>query len=420
MNSLRVIILAAGKGTRMKSDIPKVLHEVGGQPILKYVLDAVRKLGSLIYVIIGHQGEEVKKILDGRKIIAVKQKRLLGTADAIRRAQRGFKNYRGDVLIVCADTPLLREATLRSFVKAHQQTKAVCTVLTTIVDSPQGYGRIIRDTNDRVTAIREEKDASDQERRVKEINAGVYCVRSQELFETLERVKLNKIKKEFYLTDIIENFVKKNLKVEAVQTRDSLEGLGINTREDLSMAARVLRQRILKKLMEEGVTIVDPAATFIDVDVKIGKDTVIRPFSYIERGVQIGRRCKIGPFARLRPGTIIADDVEIGNFTEVSRTKMGARSLMKHFSFLGDTAVGKEVNIGAGTVTANFDGKNKNKTIIADHAFIGSDSVLIAPVKVGKRAVVGAGSVVTKGKVIPAGAVALGVPARIIRTRRAQ
>ncbi len=419
MKSLRVIILAAGKGTRMNSDVPKVLHEICGQPILKHVLDVVKRLGSLvIYTIVGYQSQEVKKILSKDKIIAIEQKRLLGTADAIGCARASLKNYRGDVLIVCADTPLLRETTLRNLVKAHQQARAACTVLTTVVGSPRGYGRMIRDSNNRVIAIREEKDTTVQERGIKEINAGVYCVDSPELFKALGQVKLNRVKKEFYLTDIIENFVKKNLRVEALQTQDGLEGLGVNTREDLSMAQTILRQRILKKFSEQGVTIVDPATTFIDVNVKIGKDTVIRPFSCIEGNVRIGRRCKIGPFARLRPGTTIADDAEIGNFTEVSRTKIGPRSLMKHFSFLGDTTVGREVNIGAGTVTANFDGKNKNKTIISDNAFIGSDAILIAPVKIGKRAVVGAGSVVTKGKVVPPGGIAVGVPARIISRRR--
>ncbi len=398
----------------MNSDIPKVLHEVCGQPILQYVLDVIHPLSAqAVYVVIGHKAQDVAKILDKENIV-VRQKKLLGTADAIRSVQPYLKNYSGDILIVCGDTPFLRLPTLRNLVTTHKKSKAACTLLTATIAEPKGYGRVIRDARQKIIAIREEKDASEDERAIREINVGLYCLRGQDLFKTLTEIRMNRKKKEFYFTDIIECFVKKSLKIETIKILDPLEGLGINTREDLSVAQTILRQRIIKKNIERGVTIVDPLTTFIEVDAKIGKDTVIRPFSYIEKNVLIGRRCKIGPFARIRSGTRIKDEVEIGNFTEVSRTQIGKGSLMKHFSFLGDAIVGTKVNIGAGTVTANYDGKSKNKTIISDESFIGSDSVLIAPVKIGKRAVVGAGSVVTKGKVVPDGSVVMGVPARVI------
>jgi len=237
------------------------------------------------------------------------------------------------------------------------------------------------------------------------------------LFGILNRVKINKKKKEFYLTDLIEIFTNKGLRVETVEAEDANEGLGINTRIDLAKAERILRQRILNNLMLSGVTIVDPSTTYIQTDVKIGQDTIIRPCTFIERNVRIGRNCLIGPCARFRPGTRIADKVEIGNFTEVNASKLNSGVFMKHFSYLGDATVGKNANIGAGVVTANFDGKKKNPTKIGDSAFIGSDSILVAPVTIGKKAITGAGSVVTRNKNIPDYAIAVGVPAKIISKR---
>lgn len=419
MQNLRTIILAAGKGTRMKSDVPKVLHEVCGKPIIQYVLDVAQAVGSLkTYVVVGHKGKTVRERLALGPVM-VDQPKLSGTADAVRRTGRYLKNYRGNVLILCGDTPLLNREVVNNLVRRHKQTQAVCTFLTAVVPDPEGYGRIIRDDRGAVAAIREDKDAQGAERNIAEINVGVYCVKSPELFHALRSVRLNPQKREFYLTDIIALFHEQGLKIETVETEDSAEGLGVNTKEDLAAAERMIRERILKDFMRDGVTIVDPRTTYIDAAVKIGKDTCIRPFTLIERDVRIGNRCVIGPFARLRPGVRIGNDVEIGNFTEVSRTKIGNKTRMKHFSFLGDTTVGSAVNIGAGTITANFDGREKNPTKIGNGAFIGSDSVLIAPVKIGNRAVVGAGSVVTKGTVIPDGGLAVGVPARI-KARRAR
>ncbi len=418
MKNLKTIILAAGQGTRMKSDIPKVLHPVAGRPMIQYVVDVARQIGSLkVYVVLGHQEKVVRRVL-GKGLVIVVQKKLSGTAAAVKTTGAQLSSFAGDVLILCGDAPLVKVETVKKLIEQHRDSRAACTVLTTHVSVPQGYGRMIRDSGGNVVAIREEKDASLEEREITEINTGVYCFKARELFGGLKSVRLNLKKKEFYLTDIVDLLVKKGLGVCAVRTDDPREGLGINDREDLSVAENLMRRRILKKFMENGVGIVDPQNTYVAADAKIGRDTTIKPFTVIENNVTIGKNCSIGPFARLRPGTKIANGVEIGNFTEVSRTMIGERTLMKHFSFLGDTVVGSYVNIGAGVVTANYDGKDKNKTIIKDEAFIGSDSVLVAPLTVGKKAITGAGSVVTKGKNVPDGGIAVGVPARILRRKR--
>ena len=414
MKDLRTIVLAAGKGTRMKSDIPKVLHTVCGKPIMRYVLDIAKALGSLkTYVVLGHKSNVVKKVL-GDSIIAVEQSKMLGTADAVKCTENYFRNYRGDVLIMCADTPLLDKATVKRVVQKRKKTKTACTFLTAVVHNPKGYGRIIRGNGGGVVAIREDKDAVGFERDIAEINVGVYCCQSKELFKALKEIKMNKKKKEFYLTDIIEFFFENGLKVTTVETEDPSEVLGINTREDLAMAEAISRQKILKDFMLQGVTIVDPKTTYIDANAKIGYDTVIHPCTFIEADVCIDSNCQIGPFARIRSGVRIDNKVEIGNFTEVSRAKVGSGTFMKHFSYVGDSSVGADVNIGAGMVTANFDGQKKHPTKIADGAFIGSGAILVAPAKIGKKAVIGAGSVVPKGKIIPDGSVAVGIPAQII------
>ena len=418
MDGLRTIVLAAGKGTRMKSDVPKVLHQVGGQALIDYVLNVVKDVGSLkTYVVLGYGISQVKNHL-GNRVRVVQQKKMLGTADAVKVVLNHLKGFSGDVLILCGDTPLLRHETIRRLIAHHRRSKAACTVLTAIVKDARGYGRIIRNTRGLVTAIREEKDASDAEKDIHEINVGMYCFSATKLLSFVPKIKINPVKKEYYLTDIIGLLAGAHFKIETITTDDAQEGLGVNTREDLALAQAVVRKRILKKLMQQGVTILDPSTTYIDARVKIGRDTVIKPFVFIEENVTIGKRCKIGPFARLRPGTKIADEAEVGNFTEISRTRLGRKSIMKHFSFLGDAIIGEKVNIGAGTVTANYDGVSKNQTNIGNGAFIGSDAVLVAPVKIGKKAMVGAGSVVTKGKIIPDGGIAVGIPARVIKRRK--
>ncbi len=418
MRGIITIILAAGKGTRMKSSKPKVLHEVCGKPIISYVLDIASAVSSLkTYVVVGHKADVVKDFL-GKGVCIVEQKRLLGTADAVRSAEKLLKGYNGDILLLCGDTPLLNKSIIKKLVRGHQRKGAVCSILTSYIDNPSGYGRIIRNTIGNVIAIREEKDASCEEKKIKEINVGVYCVNSKRLFEALADVKINKKKREFYLTDVIEIFISQGLDVQTIETSDPVEGMGINTREDLAEAERIMRLRILRGFMLAGVTIVDPSTTYIGADVKIGQDTVIRPFTFIENNVRIGKNCVIGPFCRLRPGTRIGNDVSIGNFTEVSRTKISPKTKMMHFSYLGDSVVGTGVNIGAGTITANYDGKNKNVTHIGDGAFIGCDSVLIAPVKIGRNAITGAGSVVTRGRDVSANNVVVGVPAKVVGKRK--
>ena len=366
------------------------------------------------YVVVGHKAEAVKAAVAGRAEIVV-QERLLGTADAVRTCQAYFKGARGTVLVMCGDTPLLDKSVVRMLVKAHARSGAACTVLAANLDEPSGYGRIIRDHSGEFVAIREDKDASVEEKKVPEINTGVYCFNAKRLFDSINRIPVNTKKKEFYLTDIIELFCKKGLKVRAVTTNDWTATLGINTRKDLALAEALKREKILLQLMSSGVTIMDPATTYIEDGVSIGRDTVIYPCTYIHGGVRIGKHCSVGPFARLRPGTRLADHVSIGNFAEVSRSKLGEGVTMKHFSFLGDSEVGRKANIGCGAVTANYDGKNKNKTLIGPGAFIGCDAVMVAPVKVGQGAVVGAGSVVTAGKNVPAYSVAIGIPARVIK-----
>ncbi len=417
MKPLGTIILAAGKGTRMNSSIPKVLHEVCGRSLIDYVLDVAHNAGSTkTCVVLGHEIEKIRAHL-GKDILTVKQRKLLGTGNAVKSGEKFFKNFRGDILILCGDTPLLRIETIKALIKWHRGLNAAATILTAVVTQPQGYGRIIRDNSGRVAAIREEKDCEYNEREIKEINSGVFCFRSKALFENLKKIKINARKGEHYLTDIIALYHKKGLRIETVETPEPAEGWGVNTREDLAAAAGVLRQRILTDLMLSGVTIIDPVTTDIAAGVKIGQDTIIRPFTVIEKDVTIGKNCVIGPFCRLRPGTRIEDTVEIGNFTEVSRSSVGSGTLIKHFSFLGDALIGRKVNIGAGTVTANYDGQNKNLTTIGDGAFIGSDSILVAPVKIGKKAMTGAGSVLTAGKVIPDGKIFVGVPARMVPRR---
>jgi len=413
MDHVMTIILAAGKGTRMKSRVPKVLHALCGRPLIQHVLDVVHAAGSLkTFVVLGHQSDRVREVL-GPDIVAYEQKELLGTADAVRQGEPFFRDYNGDILILCGDTPLLRKETVRSIIRRHKRTGAVCTFLTASLEDSRGYGRVIRNDSGVAVAIREEKDATLEEKKIREINVGVYCVRKEALFSSLRKVPLNAKKKEYYLTDVVAILAQSGAKVETVGAQDALEGVGINSREDLAVAERVLRLRVLKKLMLSGVTIIDPNTTYIDDTVRVGPDTIIRPCTVIESNVTIGTQCVIGPFARIRPGTKIGNRVEIGNFAEVSRSVMGDQCFMKHFSFLGDARLGRGVNIGAGVVTANYDGKNKNRTRVGARAFVGSDSILVAPVEIGAGAMTGAGCVVTRGTKVPSGRVIVGVPGRI-------
>jgi len=411
------IILAAGEGTRMKSDIPKVLHSICGRPMLNYVLDLVEglKINKTIAVL-GHRHREVRSsLLPGIKVVI--QKRLLGTADAVKVALTGLGKFKGTVLVLYADNPLLKKDTIKKLLGHHIKDNLDATLLTAQLDKPKGYGRVLRDKYSSICGIVEEKDADDFQKDIKEINTGIICFNKDRLQEALRfrYARPNNRKKEYYLTDIIGIFYKKGYPIDSVRISDIDEALGVNSRLDLARANKIMQRRINEELMENGVAIVDPDSTFISYGTKIGGDSTICPFTIIERDVKIGKRCLVGPFAHLREGTQIEDDVVVGNFLEIVRSRLATKTLAKHFGYLGDSRIGHKVNIGAGTVTANFNGKKKNTTIIKDGAFIGSDTVLVAPVKIGKRAITGAGTVVVKNTKVCNGTTVVGVPARVLK-----
>jgi len=414
MKNFKGIILAAGEGTRMKSSVPKVLHTICGRRMIDYTIDSLRQIRLRnISVVVNKQHEQIQEYL--KKYSDVKlffQKKPQGTADAVSSAHKFLSGSKGQVLIICADTPLVRKETLEALIDRHKESNASCTILTAYLENPSSFGRIIRDEYSKVCRIIEENDASLSQKQVKEVNSGIYCFKAQDLSQALNRVKLNANKKEYYLTDVVEVLYKEGKRIETYICANAREILGVNSRLDLAKANEIMRMRIMENLMQEGVNIVDPKTTFINCDVCIGKDTVIYPFTVIESGVDIGDGCSVGPFSHLREGTVLKDKVSVGNFTEMVRSTIGEGVLCKHLSYLGDTTTGKEVNIGAGTVVANFDGRNKNKTLIKDKAFIGCDTVLIAPVTVGKGAVTGAGAIVTRGSNIKDNSVVAGVPAK--------
>ena len=404
----------------MKSSVPKVLHKICGKPMLKYMLDILGQLGvARCVVVVGHKEETVKRILKRTgNIKTVRQLKLLGSGDAVRQTKKAFSNFTGNVLIVYGDTPLIRHQSLKKLVQSHQKNGAACTILTAILKNPTGFGRIMRGEDNRIIKIVEEQDADTYEKAIGEINVGAYCFKAKDLFSTLEEIKPDNIKKEYYLTDAIELLTKKKAKVESVFAQDEEEAQGVNSRRDLMQAHAIINKRNVEKLVSSEVTVVDPLTTYIYGEIEVGRDTIIYPHTVIEGKVKIGKECRIGPFAHLRSGTILEDKVGIGNFVEIVRSRIGCGSKIKHHSYIGDAFVGKGVNIGAGTITANYDGKNKNPTFIGDGAFIGVGSILIAPVKIGKGALTGAGSVVTKNKDVPNGATVAGVPAKILKKKK--
>ncbi len=417
MKNITALLLAAGEGSRMKSSVSKVLHTILGKPILEYSLDLLKKLDIKPVVVLVHQHKEVKEFLP-KDVKIVHQKSQKGTADAVKCAKAALGSSAGTVLIMYADMPLLTVNTIKDLIARHSKTNSHCTILTAMLEDPSGYGRISRDNFSNIIKIVEDRDANVQEKSIKEINTGIYCFDKKSLFSNIGLIKTNNIKKEYYLTDIIEIFRNKNLKIESFLLEDVQEAQGINSRYDLIGAQDIMRQRIINQFIGNGVTIFDPKNTYIYAGVQIGQDTRIYPFTVIEKDVVVGSNCSIGPFCRIRSNSIIEDNVELGNFIEVSRTKIGKNSFIKHFGYLGDSILGKGVNIGAGTVTANFDGKEKYVTRIQDSAFIGCDTVLIAPCKVGKRAVTGAGSVVLRNKQIPDNSIVVGIPARPLEKKK--
>lgn len=417
MKDTACIILAAGRGARMKSSLPKVLHKIGGRTMIERALLLVKPFSfKPLIVVTGYKGEEVARFCGDAEVVT--QKSLLGSADAVLSARGALSKFKGNVVVLYADVPLVKQPTIRELAETHKESGAFCTFLTVKMKNPAGYGRVLRDDNDNIARIVEEREASLYDKAIEEVNAGVYCFKAQQLFDSLKEIKNDNKKGEYYLTDIISVFRKKNLKVECVQASDEDEAYGINSRRELAGAERILNLRAVEKFMAEGVGIIDPRNTRIDISCEIGQDTVIMPFTIIEEGVTIGSNCVIGPFARLRKGTVLSDKVEIGNFVELTRCNIGMGAKIKHHTYIGDAVIGKNVNIGAGAITANYDGKTKQKTVIKEGAFIGSGTIFVAPVIVGKKAVTGAGSVLTKNTTVPDKALVAGVPARPLKRRK--
>ena len=460
IKALGAIVMAAGLGKRMRSKLVKVLHPVAGRPMVLYGVELAERLaGEGVAVVVGHQGDQVKALIEARgasatgtpRTFVVEQTEQLGTGHAVMRARTVFARECGGpaerYVILNGDTPLLKESTVRELVRLHETEGAAVTLLTAVLEDPTGYGRVLRERaggrggrrDGTVLRIVEDRDATEAEACIQEVNVGTYVVDGPFLFEALERLKPQNVQKEYYLTDIVALVVKKGLRVAAMATRDPDEGLGINTREQLATAERVVRQQIRARCMQAGVTLQDPATTWIGADVKIGQDTVLHPHVTLEGRTNIGEGCvirshtritdstlghrvtihdccvireahleddtSVGPFAHLRPGTVVRRSAKVGNFVEMKKAELGEGSKANHLSYLGDARIGRGVNIGAGTITCNYDGSRKHQTVIEDEVFVGSDTQLIAPVTVGRGAVIAAGSTVTKN--VPADALAI-------------
>lgn len=407
---IKAVILAAGKGTRMKSETtPKVLHQIMGKTLLGYVLDNVKNFVSEEYVIVGHHAQEVENFVKSNYENAktVLQSPQLGTGHAVSMVCPDLQNYDGLVLILCGDTPLVQEETLKKFVEYHKSQNSDITVMSTLFDNPTGYGRIIREQDNSLQCIVEEKDANTEQKAVKEVNAGIYCLNWGKIKDAFGQLKSNNAQGEYYLTDIISWGKTKALKVNAYILENSDEIYGINSRLNLAQAAKMMNHRNLERYMINGVTIVDPDSTWISEDTEIGQDTIIYPFTYIEGKNTIGKSCKIGPCAHFRGNVEVCDNVKVGNFVEVKKAKISSNTNVGHLSYIGDSELGEYVNIGAGTITANYNPltKEKTKTILKDNVKIGSNTVLVAPVTVDEGANIGAGTVVTKD--IPAWALGI-------------
>ena len=395
------IILAAGISARMNTLRAKVLHEVCGRPMLAYVLDGCRKVGiANIYVVIGFSADEVKeKFADNDDVVWIQQDEQLGTAHAVLCCKEHLKDFDGQTLILCGDGPLIRAQTLKTLIEKHESGQSAATLATAVLDDPTGYGRIIRDAYGNIQGIVEDSDCSPAQLKIKEINPSNYLFNNKVLFEAIENVKPENVKKEYYLTDAVSGIIATGHKVEAITAVPPDEAIGINSRAQLSAASKIMQHRIQRRLMEDGVTIVDPDNTWIDARAQIGQDTVIEPFTYIHGKVKIGQGCRIGPFAHLRHGTVLKNDVVLGVYTEVKNSTLADGVRARHHSYIGDAIVGQNVNFGAGSITANFDGEKVNKTNIGDNCYIGSGTVLIAPLELKDGSNVSAGTVVSQGSV---------------------
>jgi bifunctional UDP-N-acetylglucosamine pyrophosphorylase/glucosamine-1-phosphate N-acetyltransferase len=447
---LAAVVLAAGKGTRMKSQLAKVLHEVCGRPLAFFPARCALELGAApVVAVVGHQAEAVEAALKaglaGGALRFAVQREQLGTAHAVLAARDALGDHRGPVAILSGDTPLLTTATLRAVVEAREAAGAAISLAVMTLPDPRGYGRIVRDGRGAPRAIVEEKDASEAERAIREVNAGLYCVDGAFLWDALSRVGAANAQREFYLTDLVA-LAAAGAGAVAVEV-PSLEAAGVNDRAELSRAGRAMTERIALELMRAGVTIEDPARFDVDDGVAIGADTVIepgvrlrgrtrigsgcriaqgavltdatvadgatvKPYSVVEDAV-IGPRAIVGPFSRLRPGTELGEDVHVGNFVETKKARLAKGAKANHLTYLGDAVIGERVNVGAGTITCNYDGEKKHETRVGDGAFIGSDSTLVAPVEIGAGAYIGAGSTITEA--VPPGALAVGRGRQVIK-----
>jgi bifunctional UDP-N-acetylglucosamine pyrophosphorylase/glucosamine-1-phosphate N-acetyltransferase len=431
MKKYSVLILAAGKGTRMKSHTCKVLHHIAGRPMILYVLDSLEKAGLTdVSLVVGHNAEKVRDSLNRRCLRFVEQSPQLGTAHAVAAARDLFLHCGGNILIMCGDVPLITPETIKKFIASHEKNTSLLTVLTTRIDNPTGYGRIVRDSQGRIARIVEERDASSTERDICEINTGIYLVEARLVYELVDRVRPNNAQGEYYLTDIVEEAVKEGISVWPYVLGNHVEALGINRRSELARATRVIWEQVRENLMEGGVTIVDPQTAYIDAGVQIGPDTIVYPCTVISGNTVIGSDCiiesgvhildsvlgngvqvlqgsrlngatvrdnaSIGPMAHLRPGADIGRNARIGNFVEVKKTVIGDGTKASHLTYLGDSTIGRNVNIGCGTITCNYDGRKKHPTIIHDRCFVGSDVQFVAPVEIGEGSLIGAGSTITK------------------------
>jgi bifunctional UDP-N-acetylglucosamine pyrophosphorylase/glucosamine-1-phosphate N-acetyltransferase len=420
---MQAIVLAAGKGTRMRSDHPKVLHEILGRPLLQYALAVLSQMGFRTpKVVIGNQSDEVRSFVEKcRREIDIRpevilQKPQLGTGHAVMTAEKSLRRFGGDILVWPGDMPLVKRETLEHFLKEHQTARSDASVLSSLQINPHGYGRILR-AGGRFYGIREELDATPEQRRIQEVNTGVYLFKAKPLFKALRRLRPDNRKKEFYLTDTLEILSKANRLVHAFPLASAEEGKGINNRMDLAMALRVMKNREIVSHSERGVTFVSPEQTFVAPGVQIGQDTVIQPWCYIESKVKIGKRCQIGPFAKIREGSVIGDDTVVGSFVEVTRSRLGKKVMAKHLAYLGDATIGDGTNVGAGTITANFDGKKKHPTRVGKKVLIGCDTIFVAPVRVPDKVRTGAGAVIAKNTKIKKGEILVGVPAKRLRRK---
>jgi bifunctional UDP-N-acetylglucosamine pyrophosphorylase / glucosamine-1-phosphate N-acetyltransferase len=418
------VILAAGKGTRMKSGLPKVLHRLMGAPLLSYPLENVKALAlSPSVVVVGYQSERIRAEFSGQDIHWAIQEEQRGTGHAalcgIQAVSAGGAiDGGGDALILNGDLPLLEIETLRGLLDRHQKSGAGATVLTCTMADPTGYGRIIRDPRSGLLSnIIEEKDADEATRRMREANVGTYVFKTQVFLDAYRRIRPDNRQGEYYLTDVVVEAARLGARVETHPVEDGAEIRQVNSRREMADVAAVIRRRILEAHMDGGVTIEDPLTTYIEKGVQIGQDVRILPYVYIEHGVSIAQGCEVGPFVHFRPGTVLEEGASIGNFVEIKASRIGPRSKARHLSYIGDTSVGEEVNIGAGTIVANYDGKTKSRTVVKRKAFIGSGTILVAPVTVGEEAVTGAGAVVTKNHDVADRDVVVGIPARSLRAR---